>query len=170
MKRMNTHTHTHSLIQTVTLGQRATMVWLPQKGRQRERLWPKKCSPDQSHMHLALHLYHVSALACRGLEKFRSALRETQVGTSRTAGKKKQKQKRWKKNWLIFVVELTSAFFQKMYLADSHVLNLKGPFITCLSTSPVQNPLKIHNQLVTLKQISTQEAIQNGLTSSQWCV
>lgn len=105
-------THTHTLIQTVTPGQSATMVWLPVKGKH-EWLWPKKCSPDQSHMHLALHLYHVSALAFTGLEKFRSALKETQARTSRAAG-----GKRWMKNRLLFYGGAELSIFLEAYLAD----------------------------------------------------
>lgn len=58
------------------LGRTPQWFWLPVKGKQHELLWPKKCILDQSHMCLALHLYHVSALALWKLEKFRSAWRE----------------------------------------------------------------------------------------------
>lgn len=99
------HTHTQ-LSKHWLLGREPLWFWLPVKGKQHELLWPKKCIPDQSHMRLALHLYHVSALTHRGLEKFRSAQREMQERTGRTAG-----VRRWMKNRLIFMVELTSAFF-----------------------------------------------------------
>lgn len=39
-------------------------------------------------MHLAFHLDHVSALACKGSEKFRSGLKETEPETSRETGGK----------------------------------------------------------------------------------
>ena len=116
--------HTHTVLSKQWLLGRAPLwFWLPVKGKQHELLWPKKCNPDQSHMCLALHLYHVSALALRGLEKFRSALREMQERTSRAAG-----VRRWMKNRLIFMVELTSAFFKKStwQIWVSHVFNLKA--------------------------------------------
>lgn len=54
-------------------------------------------------MHLASHLYHVSALACKGFEKFRSGLKEIQPETSRATGGKTP-------NGLI-PAQLTSAVF-----------------------------------------------------------
>lgn len=39
-------------------------------------------------MHLAFHLYHVSALACESFEKFRSGPKEIQPETSRATGGK----------------------------------------------------------------------------------
>lgn len=104
----NENTHTQ-LSKHWLLGRAPLWFWLPVKGKQHELLWPKKCIPDQSHMRLALHLYHVSVLALRGLGKFRSAPRQIQKRTSRTAG-----VRRWMKNRPIFIAELTSAFFFKV--------------------------------------------------------
>lgn len=127
IKTMNTHTRTH-LSKHWLLGRAPLWFWLPVKGKQHELLWPKKCIPDQSHMRLALHLYHVSALALRGFEKFRSALREMQGRTSRPAG-----VENWMKNRLIFTAELSSAFFKKDSLANMG--------FTCIQTeSAVQRP------------------------------
>lgn len=78
-------------------------------GRQWRATMNGLSSPDQYHMHLALHLYHVSALAFRGLEKFRSTRREMQAG-----GQSEQQESgaEWKIDWLFFLqAELTSAFF-----------------------------------------------------------
>lgn len=131
----HTHSHKHTLSNTHTAlskhwlsGRAPLWFWLPVKGKQHELLWPKKCIPDQSHMRLALHLYHVSALALRGLEKFGSALREMLQRTSRAAG-----VRRWMKNRLIFMAELTSAFFFFFFVQKptwqiwvSHVSRLRG--------------------------------------------
>lgn len=54
-----------------------------------------RVAADQYQMHLALHLYHVSAPLPRRLEIFRSMRRETQAGRVRAAG-----VGRWMKNQL----------------------------------------------------------------------
>lgn len=75
--------HASTLIQTVRLGRSATSVLAAREG---QPAWMARVAADQYQMHLALHLYHVSAPLPRRLEIFRSMWRETQAGRVGAAG------------------------------------------------------------------------------------